>query len=250
MRGLAASLFAAGWAVCAEAAHPLITEDTATQGRGRFQLELNGEFATDRDAGVKTTTRQLGALVAAGLTDSLDLVLGATRLRIATASSEASATAQGAGDVSLDLKWRFYEKGHASFALKPGLTAPTGDETRGFGNGSATYALFLVGSFAGDAWTTHAHTGYKANRNRLGQPADVLHFSAAALYQASSRVKLVADWALDTDFDLSLSRQPAWLVLGAICALTDKVDLDLGLKKGLNTVAPDTSLLFGMTLRW
>ena len=246
-RRLLPFLLSAVWAGCAQAAHPLITEDAATQGAGRFQLELNSEFATDREAGVKTTTHQLGVLLAAGLTDALDLVIGQPRLRIASTAGE---TARGAGDASLDLKWRFYERGRTSFSLKPGVTLPTGDEARGLGTGKATYALFLVGSFEGEPWTMHLHTGYKANRNRLGQPVDVLHLSTAAVYQATRRVKLVADWALDTDFELSTGRQPAWLVLGAICSLGENLDLDLGARQGLNRVAPDTTLLFGLTVRW
>jgi hypothetical protein len=29
------------------AAHPLITDDTGTQGKGKFQLELNGQYDWD-----------------------------------------------------------------------------------------------------------------------------------------------------------------------------------------------------------
>ena len=31
------------------AAHPLITDDTATQGRTRYQLEMNSEYEYDRE---------------------------------------------------------------------------------------------------------------------------------------------------------------------------------------------------------
>jgi hypothetical protein len=41
------------------AAHPLITDDTDTQGKGKFQLELNGQYDWDKedteDVSVKTT---------------------------------------------------------------------------------------------------------------------------------------------------------------------------------------------------
>ncbi len=70
------------------------------------------------------------------------------------------------------------------------------------------------------------------------------------MYDATSLVKLVADVALDTDFRLSSARQPAWLVLGAICSLGERVDLDLGWKRGLNGVAEDDAVLIGITTRW
>lgn len=31
------------------AAHPLITDDTGTQGKGKFQIEVNSEFAYDKE---------------------------------------------------------------------------------------------------------------------------------------------------------------------------------------------------------
>lgn len=40
------------------AAHPLITEDTGTQGRGNFQLELTTEHALEEEGG---TPRDHGA---------------------------------------------------------------------------------------------------------------------------------------------------------------------------------------------
>lgn len=234
----------------APALHPLITEDASTQGAGNFQVELNAEWTGDAEGGTRTRARQLGTLLSIGLAGTLDLVVSQPRLRITTTTAEASRDAEGAGDLALDLKWRFYEKGSTSFALKPGFTVPAGDPGAELGNGAATYALFLVGSFEQPAWTLHTHAGYKANRNRLGQPVDVVHLSAAAVVQASARVKLVADVALDTDFGLSLQHQPAWLVLGAIWSPTRTVDLDLGVKLGLNRVAPDAAALGGVTMRW
>jgi len=31
------------------AAHPLITDDTGTQGKGNFQLEFNGQYDRDKE---------------------------------------------------------------------------------------------------------------------------------------------------------------------------------------------------------
>lgn len=39
LQGVVLSLMAAG---AVFAAHPLITDDTGTQGRGKFQIEVNG----------------------------------------------------------------------------------------------------------------------------------------------------------------------------------------------------------------
>jgi hypothetical protein len=38
--------------------------------------------------------------------------------------------------------------------------------------------------------------------------------------------------------------------LGAIYSPTDKIDLDVGLRKGLNNAEIDTTVLIGATFRW
>jgi hypothetical protein len=58
----------------AHAAHPLITEDTGTQGAGAFQLELTGERARDDDLapGVLRAFRR-AAVLSYGVADTADL---------------------------------------------------------------------------------------------------------------------------------------------------------------------------------
>jgi len=57
------------------AMHPLVTDDTGTQGRGKFQLEVNGEYSHDKDDGVTTKTTQLASILSYGIIDPLDMVL-------------------------------------------------------------------------------------------------------------------------------------------------------------------------------
>lgn len=247
---LTALVLAASWAGCAHAVHPLITEDAETLRAGHVQAELGVERSSDHDAETQTRSTQLGGLLVAGLTGSLDLVLGYPRLRITTASAEERAVAEGGGDLSVDLKWRFHREGAASFALKPGFTVPTGDDAKGLGTGRTTYSLFLIGSVERPPWTLHTHTGYRANRNRIGEPVNIVHLSAALVYDTGGRVKLVADLARDMDFDLSSSGRRSWMVLGAICNLAPGLDLDLGLRIGLNQAAEDKTYLLGVTAYW
>ena len=103
------------------AAHPLITDDTGTQGKGKFQLEVNGEYGHDKDNGVTTKTTQAAASLSYGVTDPVDIVLGIPYQHIRTKDSETVMTNDGISDMSIELKWRFYETDGFSFALKPGF---------------------------------------------------------------------------------------------------------------------------------
>ena len=42
------------------AAHPLITDDTGTQGKGKFQLELNGQYDRDKENIGKVSVKATG----------------------------------------------------------------------------------------------------------------------------------------------------------------------------------------------
>jgi major membrane immunogen (membrane-anchored lipoprotein) len=49
------------------AAHPLITDDSGTQGKGNFQLELNAQFDWDKDDTEELSVRTTGGQAAATL---------------------------------------------------------------------------------------------------------------------------------------------------------------------------------------
>lgn len=118
------------------AAHPLITDDTGTQGKGRFQLELNGEVSRDKETLDGVNTREdageAAAVFSIGTTDNVDIVVSLpwvwSRLKEVGALVADEA---GPGDVGLEVKWRFLARGGFSLALKPGITLPTGDEEKG-----------------------------------------------------------------------------------------------------------------------
>ena len=71
----------------AQAAHPLLTDDTGTQGAGRWQLELNADHTRDLTAPPRGRTTQANATITHGVSDELDLALSlpAQRLRPAGA---------------------------------------------------------------------------------------------------------------------------------------------------------------------
>ncbi|HAK89261.1 MAG TPA: transporter, partial [Nitrospiraceae bacterium] len=74
------------WSGWAFAAHPLITDDTGTQGKGKFQLEVNSEFTKEKEQQYnsdedkwetkKETGGELATVLSYGITDNVDIVLG------------------------------------------------------------------------------------------------------------------------------------------------------------------------------
>ncbi len=166
------------WSGLAFAAHPLITDDKGTQGKGKFQLEVNSEFTYDKervfdeDAGEHVTEKTIGGELAAilsyGVKDNLDIVLGFPyQWNKAKKDGTVESDVDGISDISLEAKWRFFEQDGLSFALKPGVTLPTGDEKKGLGNGRASYGLVLITTKEIEPWAFHLNLGYTHNGYKL-----------------------------------------------------------------------------------
>ncbi|NLN59399.1 MAG: transporter [Deltaproteobacteria bacterium] len=234
--------------------HPLITDDTGTQGKGKFELELSGEFERDDTKGARTEVTTITGSFAAGLTDSIDLLLGVPfqhgRLVEDTDEGRESTTDEGLSDISVEVKWRFFEGDGLSFAVKPGVTFPTGDRGKGLGGGRMTYSLYVISTLEVGPACIHMNAGYIQNENKNDERKELWHASLAAEYPIMEKVTLVANVGVDRNPDTASQTNPAFILGGLVYSLNDAVDLDFGVKGGLNDVAPDYSVLAGLTLRF
>jgi len=234
----------------AHAAHPLVTEDTGTQGTGRFQLEVNAESARDRAAGVLVKSFQPAAAITYGLLDNLDVQLGRPYLRQVTDPGGANSVVKGGLDTSLDFKWRFFERDALSIGLKPGITFATGDEQRGLGNGKPTIGALLIASLEQERFALHAHAGWRRNSNSVGQRERIVQLAAAAVYKATGDTRLFLDLSRTTNPDPASSASIRYVTLGLIHSPRENLDLDLGWRQAAGQPAIDRSFMFGATLRW
>lgn len=236
------------------AAHPLITDDTGTQGRRKLQLEISGESSIDRaevdGVHVQEDAGNVAATFTYGVADPLDVAVGLPlQWALRREGGVTVSDANGLADLALDAKWRFYEKGAFSFALKPGLTVPSGSEPRGLGAGLATYHAFAIMSAEVEPWTLHLNAGYVRNANRAGERQDLWHFSLAPTVAIRQRLQLVTNFGADRNPDPAAKGNPMYLVGGAIFSVTESFDVDFGVKGGLNQWVPDRTYLAGITLR-
>ena len=249
------------------AAHPFITDDSGTQGAGKWQLELLGERSRhDRvaDPGggpVQSSgrTTSFNPVLTYGVLDNLDVALGFnyTRFRI-TESGATTEAANGAGDSTLELKWRFYESGPFSVALKPGLLLPSGNENRGLGTGRTSWGVNLIADYDAEPWVFLANVAYNHARFKLPQDQadnrhDLWRVSAGAEYAVAKQLRLVGELGARTNPARNDAFFPGqhgrFAMLGAIYSPTENIDLDIGLRKRLNRAETDTFLI-GATFRW
>jgi hypothetical protein len=227
------------------AGHPLITEDTATQGQGHWQLEAT--YNRQRNDG-SVETEDGGLVLSYGAADPLDLILTVPVTRLH--QNGGGATHSKVGDIEIGAKWRFFEDGDNSLALRPGLTFATGDEDAGFGTGRSTASVFLVASHEPKPWAFHLHLGYTRNRNVRDERRSIWHYSVAATRRFGDRLQLVGDISRETNPEKGPDGWVDSAVLGVIYSATPDFDVDAGYRNGLSSAAPDDALLFGLTWRF
>ncbi len=237
------------------AAHPLITDDAGTQGKGKFQLELNGQSDSDKENVNGTATNSTGgqatAILTYGVVENTDLVLTLPYQWGRVEENElAIYDEKGISDAVLEVKWRFFEGNGYSLALKPGIRLPTGNDEKGLGAGRVGGQLYLIGSKELGPWAFHANLGYIRNENKVDERYNLLHASLATTWEVIKNLKLVTNIGIERNAAENAKDDPAFLIGGIIYSVIPNFDLDCGIKYGLTSSDTDVSLMAGITVRF
>ena len=208
--------------------HPLLTEDTGTQGAGKRQIEVSVDATRDRASASRST--QTNLIATYGLTPKVDVQLGTSHVR------------HESRDTSLELKWQVLEADGWTMALKPGVTVATG--------GRANYGAVAVVGYESGGWEFYGHLGARRNRNTRGERGALYQVSASTIWEARERFWLVAEAGVLRQPDPAVRSQPEFLGVGLIWGPTKDLDLDLGWRRGVNATASERTLDAGITLRW
>ena len=250
------------------AAHPFITDDTGTQGKGNWQLELQGDFlrnerTADTGAGPVEQSSKLDAFISVlsyGILENLDIQVGLVHLRQRTTENGiVTEDASGMFDSTLELKWRFYEAGGFSLALKPGLLLPTGDENKGLGTGRTSWGVNFIATHEAEPWTflgnvAFARLRFKSPQDAAESRSDLWRISGGLAYALTGSLRLVGEAGVRTNESKDDAFLPGgtsqFAMLGVIYSPTKKIDLDAGFRKNLNNAEFDKVFLVGATFRW
>jgi hypothetical protein len=239
---------------------PLLTDDAETIGKGKAELEFNGEYSHNSDGGVTEKETLIESKFTYGIADKMDLALTAPYKFIRVEDDEAFKE-DGFSDLSLDLKWRFFEADEWGLAVRPRITFPTGDNDKELGTGKVTYSLFLIATKEAKPWAFHFNIGYLRNEHEGIEESeedesgdairkDLLFASCAAQVEAAEHLQLVADIGIHTNPDKSSNTQPAYILGGLIYEAGEMIDLDLGIKGGLTKSELDYSVSAGIKFKF
>ncbi|KVK81274.1 hypothetical protein WS90_15890 [Burkholderia cepacia] len=227
------------------ATHPLVSDDTGTQGNAHGQFEFNAEETSKQE---ENGRHQLwNATLTRGFGERVDLYVNVPYTHLQTRSDEHGA---GLGDVEVGMKWRFAEHGPLSVALKPKLTTPTGNDRRGLGTGRAGAGATLLAQLDVARFSFLANAGITYQPNRQGDLTSIWAVSGAAIYKATDKLQIVADIGTSRNTESGAGANPAFAIAGAIYSPKPWLDLDIGYRRGLNDQTYDHSVMGGVTVRW
>ena len=241
---LGAVIFLAAFCGRAAAMHPLISEDTAFLGTDVRQAEIGFEHTEDK-GGADVYSNALSAEFSYGFMDDIDLLISAPW----QGWSSQGLSESGLGDVRLEVKFAAGRAGDWTIAMKPGMSLPAGDEAKSLGAGKGGFWFYSIPGRRAGPWQFYLNGGYMYNRNSLDEERDILKASGAVLLEVFPKAMLSADLAIETNTDKAAVSHPVSSVFGAIWSPHDYLDLDIGVRLGLNKPADDIALLAGFTLR-
>lgn len=234
-------------ATAAMAAHPLISDDTGTQGTGNKQFEFSSDHNRTRTDASSSRGQTTNAMLSYGLRDDLDVALGAQHLYQRVPGEPRQ---QGFGDMAVQAKWRFFNSEPWSLALKPVLTLPTGNHDKGLGNGRTTASLNLLAQYQVDPITWLVNVGGTHNANRGGKRKALWNASTAVLYAPNAAWTLAADVGTSRNADREGPRTLSYALLGGIYHVNKDLDLDVGYRRSLQSGPVTHTVGAGLTMRW
>lgn len=238
----------------ARAAHPLITDDADTQGKGKFQIEATGTWNTDQDnqsgGGMREISSLAGLVFTAGVSETLDLVLEFPYVWTETKEAGQITKNDGFLDTVAAAKWRFYEERKLSLAIKPGILLPTGDENKGFGTGKIGYGATVISTAEREPWAFDLNLAYYRLDNKVDERADIWFGSLASRLKVAEVWTLVGEAGVIRNSDKDDSSHPAFAQIGFSYSPKEDLDLSAGVLMGLNAVEVDEAVRLGLTVRF
>ena len=236
------------------AAHPLITDDTGTQGKGKFQLETSVTWMSDKanvnSGGEREIESLATAVFAAGVAEALDVMVTVPYLWTELKEAGTSTKVRGFSDLVAEVKWRFYEQEKLSLAIKPGMLLPTGDDEKGLGTGHYGFTAFFITTYEAEPWGFDVNFGYLHLENRVQEHVTRWFASAAARCKVSEHWKIVGETGAASNPDATDSSHPAFVQLGLIFSPKDNLDLSAGYVFGLSDAEIDSAIRAGVSIRF
>ncbi|WP_343732966.1 transporter [Duganella sp.] len=231
---------------------PDFVESSNVVGQGRFQIETSFALERNHAHGIRERTYSTPTLLRFGLSDTLEARIETDgRMRMVTDRAGIRTAENGYADVSLGVKWHFADEqgGRPSMGLLAHVDLDSGTEAfRASGKGgslrlAAEWELpgdLGLGVMPGIAW----------QRDDRGERYSSGIFGIVLGKEWSERFRTFIEYSAP---QIARGRHGGSLTtfdLGGAYLLTDTVQVDTALSRGLNKNTPDWSWTVGLSIKF
>jgi len=238
------------------ATHPLTVQDTYTEGRGNFLLELTGERVKDDS---QKTTQEM-AIFTGGVGAHVDLSVEVPYFML-DPSQVTGGTASGIGDIRIKLKHQLFENEvKQSMAYRIYAYLPTGNFDKGIGRDNTFWGFNLIDTQECHSNAFHLNIGYETR----GRDNENWHFikNFAFTYGFAAEHKFTDSFRLLTELAGEARKEtndqtgkrtysrPITVLAGFVYDISKSWYVDLGARAGMNEDAEDYSALVGTAFRF
>ena len=233
---------------------PDFVESSNVVGKGRFQIETSVALERDARDGVRTRLYSTPTLLRMGVSDSLELRVetdGALRLRVDEAGARTNE--RGLADVALGVKWHTHDGDEVTY--KPGIAwllhvdADTG--SRPFRGQGLRPSLRMVAEWElPGGYSFGVMPGVFMERNASGKRYSGAIFALVAGKSFTERTRGFVELSGQQLATKENGGNVVTADAGLAFLVTDSVQLDTAVSRGLNKNTPDFSWTIGLSVRF
>lgn len=226
---------------------------------GKVEIELNGSYIHDRETVTGISVQRNVFDAETKLTTGLYKNVGVSLALPYTFSDRTkkdgalTGTADGFGDMTIELKYAFAELAGVSFAVKPSVMAPTGRYGAGLSEGRWQFGGTLIasrefdeGDYALHANGGYGHHDYRNDDARACNRSDLWFGSLAGETRIAKGLTAVAELGLSTTQDNTTNQLTSFTQVGAHYELNKHLDINVGFKFGLTKPEDDLAVRYGI----
>ncbi len=242
----------------------LATDSAGTVESKKAEIELNGSYSYDKSvnsSGVhaRNDSTDGDVTVTVGVVKDMDITV---TLPYTFSCREAENNVltnmtEGLNDLTISLKYQFFEHEGYSIAVKPGLILPTGKESKGLSDGKTGFSasLIVTKELSEGTYAVHANAGYERHNYRdegkvVISRSNIFSLLLAGEAEVFDRLKLQAEWGISTNPDNTSNTTLAFVTAGGTYAYTKSFEMHAGAKFGISSSETDVSALFGLKLKF
>ncbi|HZV82845.1 MAG TPA: transporter, partial [Geobacteraceae bacterium] len=237
----------------------LVTDGAEPVEVAHPEVELNGTYTIDKakSGGVtaKCHSTDGDVTLTAGVYPGGDLSVGLPYTFVTREKIKGGVTSRidGLNDMTVDVKYRFFDRDGFKLAIKPGLIIPTGRDSEGLSDGrtGVTAALLATKEIADGKVALHANAGYERHNYEdrdvdATSRADIFSFSVAAETEVAAGLKLALDAGLSTNSEKGHSTPPVYILCGGVYEMTKNLEIYAGIKVGVTETEDNFAGLAGL----